>query len=151
QTLLDRGAKVRLPAAIALDRTRDINNLLRNDPECLKPGNRWGNLIVRASEQASGTVVERLIRAGASVDVRDNAMTAVDRTSGYTPLHAAAFRGNMDAVRVLLRHGANVRAREETYHGTPAGWANYAGHTQVRDLILQGPVDIKEAVEFGLI
>jgi ankyrin repeat protein len=150
QVLLDRGAKVRLPAAIALDRTRDINKLLRDDPECLKPGNRWGNLIVRASEQASGAVVERLIRAGASVDVRDDPKTSVDSTSGYTPLHAAAFQGNIDAVRVLLRHGANVRGREERYHSTPAGWANYAGHTQVRDLILERPVDIKEAVEFGL-
>src|SRR5215469_13021716 len=46
QALLDRGAKVRLPAAVALERTRDINRLLRDDPACLNPGKRWGNLIV---------------------------------------------------------------------------------------------------------
>ena len=40
--------------------------------------------------------------------------------------------------------------REEKYHGTPAGWADYAGHTEVRDLILREPVDIMEAVEYGL-
>jgi hypothetical protein len=40
--------------------------------------------------------------------------------------------------------------REEKYRGTPAGWANYAGHTEVRDLILREPVDIIEAVEYGL-
>ena len=49
-----------------------------------------------------------------------------------------------------MKHGANVRVREEKYHGTPAGWANYAGHTDVRDLILREPVDIMEAVENGL-
>jgi ankyrin repeat protein len=77
--------------------------------------------------------VESLIRAGASVDVRDEPKTAVDCTSGYTPLHAAAFHGNISAVSVLLKHGASVSAREEKYHGTPAGWANHAGHTEVHD------------------
>jgi len=148
--LLDRGAKVRLPAAVALQRTREVNRLLRDDPQCLKPGNRWGALIVRACEQASGAIVESLIRAGASVNMRDDPKTAVDCTSGYTPLHAAAFHGNMDAVSVLLKHGASVSAREEKYHGTPAGWANHNGHREIHDLILQGPVDLIEAVENGL-
>ena len=150
QMLLDRGAKVRLPAAIALERTRDVEKLLRREPDILKPGNRWGNLIVRASELAPGSVIEALIRAGASVDVRDDPKTSVDSTWGYTPLHAAAFHGNMGAASVLLKHGADVRVREEKYHGTPAGWANYAGHTEVRDLILRGKVDMMEAVEYGL-
>jgi len=150
EVLLDRGAKVRLPAAVALGRTQDIERLLRRDPDTVKPGGRWGYLILRASERAPGTVIETLIQAGASVDVRDDPKTSVDSTFGYTPLHAAAFSGNLSAASVLLKHGANVRAREEKYHGTPAGWANYAGHTDVRDLILREPVDIMEAVENGL-
>jgi ankyrin repeat protein len=150
QILLDRGAKVRLPAAVCSARTRDIERLLRRDPDTLKPSGRWGNLILRASERAPGEIVETLIQAGASVDVRDDPKTAVDSTFGYTPLHAAAFNGNLSAASVLLKHGANVRVREEKYHGTPAGWANYAGHTEVRDLILRQPVDIMEAVEYGL-
>jgi ankyrin repeat protein len=150
QILLDRGAKVRLPAAVCLGRAHDIERLLRRDPDILKPGGRWGNLILRAAERAPGTVIETLIKAGASVHVRDDPKTSVDSTFGYTPLHAAAFNGNLSAASVLLQHGANVRAREEKYHGTPAGWANYAGHTEVRDLILRGPIDIMEAVENGL-
>jgi ankyrin repeat protein len=150
QILLDRGAKVRLPAAVCLGRTPDINNLLQRNPDILKPGGRWGNLILRAAERAPGTVIETLIQAGASVQVRDDPKTSVDSTSGYTPLHAAAFNGNLSAASVLLQHGANVRAREEKYHGTPAGWANYAGHADIRDLILRGPTDIMEAVEHGL-
>jgi ankyrin repeat protein len=150
QILLDRSAKVRLPAAVCLGRTHDIDRLLRRNPEILKPDARWGNLILRAAERASGTVIQALIQAGASVHVRDDPKTSVDSTSGYTPLHAAAFNGNLSAASVLLQHGANVQAREEKYHGTPAGWANYAGHTEVRDLILRGPVDIMEAVEHGL-
>lgn len=150
QTLLDRGAKVRLPAAFLFQRTRDIERLLRRDPEILKPGNRWGTFIIRASEFASGEVIEQLIQKGASVHVRDDPKTSVDSTSGYTALHAAAWRGNVSAAAVLMRHGANVQAREERYRGTPAGWADFAGRTEARDLILQGPVDIMEAVAAGL-
>jgi ankyrin repeat protein len=150
QILLDRGAKVRLPGAVCLGRARDIDRLLRRDPDTLKPGGRWGNLILRASEWAPGAVIETLIQAGATVDVRDDPKTSVDSTFGYTPLHAAAFNGNLSAATALLRHGANVQVREQKYHGTPAGWANYAGHTEVRDLILREPVDIMEAVEYGL-
>ncbi len=145
--LVDRGAKIRMPAAIALPQMDDVERLLREDPDCLKPGYRWGDLIVRASECAPGRVIELLIHRGASVDVRDDPKTAVDSTSGYTPLHAAGFFGNADAAAVLLAHGANVNAREERYCGTPAGWANYAGHTQVRDLIVGGPIDVFEAID----
>jgi ankyrin repeat protein len=150
QILLKRGARVRLPAAVALERTRDIEKLLRKDPDSLKPSGRWGNLIVRASERASGSVLETLIRAGASVNVRDDPKTSVDNTSGYTPLHAAAFHGNFSAVSVLLKYGADVRARDEKYRGTPGGWANHAGHRQVGDVIRRGPVDLIEALETGL-
>ena len=37
QVLLERGAKVRLPAAVALHRTADVERLLRRDPGTLKP------------------------------------------------------------------------------------------------------------------
>jgi ankyrin repeat protein len=148
--LLDHGAKVRLPAAVCLGRTRDIERLLRRDPDTLKPGERWGRLILRASERAPGAVVEALIKAGASVDVKDDPKTSVDSTFGYTPLHAAAFNGNLSAAPVLLKHGAPVQVREEKYHGTPAGWADYAGHAAVRDLILREPIDIMEAVQHEL-
>jgi len=150
QILLDRGAKLRLPGAVGLGRTSEVKKLLRDDPDSLKPGHRWGNLIVRASESSPGAVVESLIRAGADVNVRDDPKTSVDATSGYTPLHAAGFRGNKSAAAALLHHGANVTTREEKYHGTPAGWADYAGHREVRDLILQGPVDIMDAIQYGM-
>ena len=141
---------MRLPAAVALHRTTDFERLLRRDPGALKPGGRWDNLIVRASERAPGDVIEALIRNGASVNVRDNPKTAIDSTSGYTPLHAAGFHGNVSAVDVLMRHGADVRAREEKYHGTPAGWADYAGYKEARDMILQGPIDIIEAIQYNI-
>jgi ankyrin repeat protein len=151
QALLERGAKVRLPAAVALHRTADVERLLRRDPGTLRPGGRWGNLILRASERAPADVIETLIRNGASVNVHDDPKTSIDSTSGYTPLHAAAWHGNVSAIDVLMKHGADVRAREEKYHGTPAGWADYAGHKEARDLILRGSIDIIEAIQYDMV
>lgn len=151
QILLERGAKVRLPAAIALGRAEDIKRLLTRDPDCLKAEGRWSTLIVRAAEQSDGSVIDQLILYGAEVNVRDSPTTAVDSTWGYTPLHAAAFRGNMSAVEALIRHGANVQLRETKWHGTPAGWADYAGHTAVRDRILREPVDMMDAIGNSLL
>jgi ankyrin repeat protein len=150
EVLLRRGAALRLPAAVALGRPADVERLLRDDPNALRPGHQWGRLIVRAAERAPGPVIDALIRGGASVDVRDDPTTAIDATSGYTALHAAAFNGNLDAARVLLAHGASAAAREEKYCATPAGWADYAGHPAVRDLILEGAIDLFDAIRFGL-
>ena len=146
--LVERGAKIQLPAAIALNRTADIDRLLRESPDALRPGGAWARLIVRASEKGSAEVIELLIRHGASVDAIDATETSVDATAGYTALHAAAFHGNIDVVGVLMRHGASPRIRDGKYCATPAGWANYAGHDEVRDLILSGPIDPFDAIDF---
>ena len=146
--LITAGARLGLPAAVALEMPDEVDRVLREDPDCLRPGGHWDRLIIRAAEQAPERVIEALIRGGASVHVRDDHQTAVDDTHGYTALHAAAFAGNIGAVRALLRHGANPRDREDRYWGTPAGWAAHAGHAAVRDLILAGPIDIFDAVYY---
>lgn len=147
ESLIARGATIKLPAAVGLGRTADIDRLLAEEPGCLSPGRRWERLIIRAAERAPGSVIETLIRRGAHVNVRDSTETAVDGTGGYTPLHAAAFSGNLEAAAVLLRHGADPTIREHKYCSTPAGWARYAGHRELRDLILTGPIDVFEAID----
>ena len=135
QTLLDRGAALRLPAAIGLGRDEDIERLIASEPGCLAPGQRWGTLIVRAAERAPGHVIERLIDRGAVPNIVDDPNTAIDSTEGYTPLHAAGFHGNVDAAMALLRHGANRSVEDGRYKGTPAGWARYAGHHDLARLL----------------
>lgn len=148
ERLIGAGARVELPAAVALERRADIDRLLREDPHVLRPGGKWARLIIRAAEHASGDVIDALIRAGASVHARDSHTTSIDGTHGFTALHAAAWHGNESAARVLLRHGADPGAREDKYRGTAAGWANYNGQTRTRDIILDGAIDIWDAIEF---
>lgn len=49
---------------------------------------------------------------------------------------------------MLLKHGANPRARDGKYCGTPAGWAAYSGHLATAQRILEADVDIFDAVAF---
>lgn len=144
--LLAHGAELALPAALILN--RDVERLLNENAGMLVPGGRFETLIIRAAEQAPARVVELLLRHGAAVDALDNEKSSVDGTAGYTALHAAAFRGNMEAARVLLANGASVTVRDSRYSGTPAGWAAYAGHDDIRDLILQGPIDVFDAIYY---
>lgn len=150
ERLFASGAHVALPAAVALDRTDDVARLLREEPGALRPGARWGTLIVRAAERASGATIEALVREGGDVHVRDDPGTAIDGARGYTALHAAAWHGNLDAAQSLVRLGADVNARESRYAGTPAGWAAHAGHAAMRDFLLAGDIDLFTAVDFDL-
>jgi ankyrin repeat protein len=157
ERLIAAGARIRLPAAVALDMPDEIDRLMREDPHCLRPGGRWDRLIIRAAERGSERVIDTLVRHGASVHVRDDHRTAVDQTHGYTALHAAAFNGNISAVRALLRHGASPRDREDMYGGSPVGWAAYAGYSgftkpevsrEIVELLLQTPIDIWDAIYY---
>jgi ankyrin repeat protein len=155
--LIAAGAAITLPAAIALDLPDAIDRHVRENPESLSGTNnrRWARLLVHASARASAAVMETLLRtvmrhrSGLSiVNMQDDEETAVDGTTGYTALHAAAFHGNDEAVAVLLKHGANPRTRDGKYCGTPAGWAAYAGHPATANLILDADVDIFDAINF---
>jgi ankyrin repeat protein len=152
--LIEAGAVITLPAALMLGRTADVERLVRENPNMLHNNRQWARLIVRAGTHAPAPVIERLLqsserlRAGLSiVNLQDDVDTAVDGTSGYTALHAAAFRGNHDTVALLLRHGASPRIRESKYCGTPAGWGRFAGHQAAVDLILAADVDIFDAID----
>ena len=146
--LLEHGGELTLASAVAFERTDDVERLLRDDPDALEPGHRWGTLIVRAAAAASPEIVETLLRLGASVNVSDDSTTAVDETHGYTALHAAAWRGSLPVTEVLLKHGANVRMRDSRYGGTPVGWASLARKQAVFERLLEADIDIFDAIDF---
>jgi len=56
-------------------------------------------------------------------------------------LHAAAWGGNEEFVRLLLKRGASITLREPWYDGTAIGGADFFGHADLRDMLLN-EVDI---------
>jgi ankyrin repeat protein len=50
-------------------------------------------------------IIELLCRAGADVNAYG--------INGWTPLHMAAAWNNVEAIKILLRHGADLQARTE--------------------------------------
>jgi len=44
-------------------------------------------------------------------------------STGATALHYAAFSGHRPIVQELVRHGADVNAKDGKFGATPAGWA----------------------------
>ena len=61
---------------------------------------------------------------------------------GWTGLHEAARRGHLDAVRLLLEHGADPNARETGDNTYPLHWAAAHGHLEVVRALLDAGGDV---------
>lgn len=62
---------------------------------------------------------------------------------GWTPLHHAAFAGNVDTARLLLDRGADVNARAKSrFLNTPLLVATLTGQVEVAKLLLDRGADV---------
>lgn len=61
---------------------------------------------------------------------------------GWTGLHEAAKRGQFDAVRILLEHGADPNAREAGDNTYPLHWAAAHGHIEIVRALLDAGGDV---------
>lgn len=69
-------------------------------------------------------------------------------TDGTTALHQAAWHDRRAAAEVLVGNGARP-LRDANHESTPAGWANHAGNTAMRDYLLEHCRDGLDLVSFG--
>jgi ankyrin repeat protein len=72
-------------------------------------------MLHRPAEAGNAAVLETMLACGFEPDARDK--------DNVTPLHRAAMGGHVDAVRVLLAHGADVAAQDGMFAAPPLVWA----------------------------
>jgi ankyrin repeat protein len=74
--------------------------------------------LVCAAENDNARAVRMMLAAGWPADARDS--------GGTTALHWAAWHGNVEMIRHLLRYHPPVEVRDTHFDGPPIGWAIYA-------------------------
>src|SRR6185503_4307404 len=73
--------------------------------------------LAHAARNNQLTAVRLMLAAGLPVDVRGQ--------HGGTPLHWAAWHGNAEMVREILRYNPPLEATDAEFKATPLGWAEH--------------------------
>ncbi|MEU5631798.1 ankyrin repeat domain-containing protein [Streptomyces rishiriensis] len=116
----------RLVAAALCGTAQDVDRLLRAGADPATADAEGTTPLYTACVQGAADVARRLLEAGAPPDAESTGTGAEG-----TPLCAAACWGHVEAVRVLLAHGADPALRED--HGTgltPLEWATTGPHPE---------------------
>lgn len=90
------------------------------------------NAFVYACMHGHTAAAKLLLERGAQLD----AIAGGFDYSG-TALHYAALHGHRTMVEFLIERGADVRVKDTKVGQTPAGWADYGGHPEIKDLLQQ--------------
>jgi hypothetical protein len=111
--LASRGAPLDLESASGLGRLDDVKRLIARAPR---------KEVIAAFSLACAygrAPVIDFVLAHGGVDVDTELKSHGD---GHTGLHVASFHGQVDAVKVLLKHGANIHAIDKTWNTPPLLW-----------------------------
>lgn len=137
-----------------------VVDLVKTNPGLLNARNASGeSAVIAALYRGHRVVVDRLIAAGAELDAFASAATgrvdelgnalrspdAVDSYSydGWTPLHLAAFFGQLEAARLLLDRGASVSpVSKNSLRNTPLHAACAGGHGAIALLLIERGADV---------
>jgi peptide-methionine (S)-S-oxide reductase len=122
ERLLERGAKLTLPAAVCIGRMADVTRL---GPQASAEDRQTA--LACAALYGQPQAVATLI--GLGVDV--NAYAPAEIHPHATPLHHAVDSGSLDAVKVLVEAGAALGTKDRLHQGTPLDWADYLGRKEI--------------------
>jgi ankyrin repeat protein len=126
--LARRGAPLDLEAAAGVGRLDVVKGFFEDKARAAVPplheverGSGGEDGFSQACGYGHPDVVEFLLAKSMKVDAR---LSVVG--SGHTGLHVAAYAAQVEVVRVLLRHGAPVNVKDETWGTPPLVWALHA-------------------------
>ncbi|MFI5007737.1 MAG: TIGR02206 family membrane protein [Solirubrobacterales bacterium] len=138
-------------AACIAGRRAEAAALLEADPKLVETLGHHGRveLLHRAVE---GNRPEGIrLMAGLGFELHDTTRhDGVGMNLAATPMHNAAWAGNLEMVKLLVALGADPTVREPSYDATPLGWA---AHNQQRHVVeyLAAFATIFDALECGAV
>jgi ankyrin repeat protein len=135
--LLDRGVELDIFAACMAGSKERVFSLIAAEKDMVKQYSHdgWTPLHL-ACFFGQPEIAEELLNRGANVAARST------NPMQNFPLHAAAAGRNMDTIRLLIEHGADVNARQ---HGgwTPLHAAAQSGDVEMARLLIASGADVK--------
>ena len=114
--LRSRGVAVPPEAHARVGDKDAIARMLAADPQLIEND----EIILAAVDFGHRELTQWLIERGANPNARSRI------GSEGTALHSAAFEGNLEMVKLLVAAGADIRALDREYQGTPEGFARAA-------------------------
>lgn len=136
--LIKQGAGYNLPAAVGLNRTDDINRLVRTATAA-----ELHVALVVASFFGKVDIISLLIAAGAGVNDSGSKEDYGGFHAHASALHQAVSAGSLESVKILVKAGADLDATDKIYNSTPLDWAR---HKQMEEN--EGTKDYKEIVNY---
>jgi hypothetical protein len=135
QVLIRRGAKVDLAVA-ALGSAEDFRRMLKT-----ASAEARHLAFAVAAQYCRVEIVRILLDAGED----PNRYHPVGGHSHCTALHQAAAYGTLELVQLLIERGARPDIKDVLWKGTPAGWANHIGRSEMEAYLrpLEGKVEKK--------
>jgi hypothetical protein len=133
--LAERGARLDLEGAAGVGRLDLVKSFFKEDgglkttatKEQMKSGFNW------ACEYGWTSVVDLLLQRGIDVG---------ERHRGATGLHWAALGAHVESVKLLLERGAPVDVEDETWNGTPLGWALHGWLNPSPEIVSDGYYEV---------
>jgi ankyrin repeat protein len=114
--LIARGVQAQPAEYARLGDRHALEKLIEADPAVA----RTGDVLMGAVDFGHHDLAAWLLGRGADPNGRGSI------GARGTPLHSAAWNGDLDMVKLLIAAGADVSARDEEYDGTPADFARYS-------------------------
>lgn len=119
--LVHHGAPLTLTAALCLGLDQEARRLLP-----LSDAAKRADAMLAAASLGLTSAVRFLLAAGVDPNIRSQRFHR-----HATALHEAALTGKADLCQALVDAGASLSVRDQMWDGTPAGWADHAGHHEL--------------------
>ena len=86
-----------------------------------------------------------VVRIAALLDA-DSALISARDSDGSTPLHCAAWKGNVEAAKLLIERGSDIHIENENTHwgGTPLHAAAHGNQKPVAELLIAAGADVNK-------